>query len=113
ICGLFYLFIIRYYYYYSTTLSSTHIFRIYSACTFSSIMHLFIPFGWFYMLDSIYVVSVVRWLFGRGGGIVALENPRWVGSDVCQMCLWFGVIPVHRWIGRLVFGVFCAKIHFR
>ncbi|KAF6141584.1 hypothetical protein GIB67_023756, partial [Kingdonia uniflora] len=64
IFGLFYLFIIKYYYYYySSTLSSAHIFRIYSACTFSSIMYPFIPFGRFCVLDSFYVVSVVRWLF--------------------------------------------------
>ncbi|KAF6142958.1 hypothetical protein GIB67_003914 [Kingdonia uniflora] len=80
--------------------SSAHIFRIYSACTFSSIMHPFIPFGRFCMLDSFYVVSVVRWLFEGGGGVVALGTPRWVGSDVCLMFLWFGVVPVSRWIGR-------------
>ncbi|KAF6157040.1 hypothetical protein GIB67_041501 [Kingdonia uniflora] len=45
------------------------------------------------MLDSFYAVSVVRWLFGGGGGIVALGTPRWVGGDVCLMCLWFGVVP--------------------
>ncbi|KAF6166024.1 hypothetical protein GIB67_012921, partial [Kingdonia uniflora] len=100
IFGLFYLFIIKYYYYYSFTLSSVHIFCIYFACTFSSIMHPFIPFGRFCMLDSFYVVSVVRWLFEGGGGVVALVTPRWVGSDVFLMCLWFGVVPVSRWIER-------------
>ncbi|KAF6153197.1 hypothetical protein GIB67_016676, partial [Kingdonia uniflora] len=98
--GYFYLFIIKYYYYYSSTLSSAHIFRIYSACTFLSIMHPFIPFGRFCMLDSFYVVSVVRWLFGGGGDVVALGTPRWVGGDVCLMCWWFGVVPLSRWIGR-------------
>ncbi|KAF6168068.1 hypothetical protein GIB67_011453 [Kingdonia uniflora] len=66
----------------------------------SSIMHPFIPFGRLCMLDSFYVVSVVRWLFRGRGGVVALGTPRWVGSDVCLMCLWFGVVPVSRWIGR-------------
>ncbi|KAF6158313.1 hypothetical protein GIB67_022393, partial [Kingdonia uniflora] len=85
IFGLFLLFIIKYYYYYyyySSTLNSLHIFRVYSTCTFSSIMHLFIPFGRFCPLDSFYEVSVVRWLFGGGGGVVALGTPRWAGSDV-------------------------------
>ncbi|KAF6139471.1 hypothetical protein GIB67_016372, partial [Kingdonia uniflora] len=100
ISGYFYLFIIKYYYYYSSTLISTHIFRIYSACTFSFIMHPFIPFDRFCILDSFYVVSVVRWLFRVGGGVVALGTPRWVGSDVCLMRLWFGVVPVIPWISR-------------
>ncbi|KAF6164343.1 hypothetical protein GIB67_029226, partial [Kingdonia uniflora] len=95
-----YLFIIKYYYYYSFTLSSVHIFRIYSACTFSPIMHPFIPFGRFCMLYSFNVVSVVWWLFGGGGGVVALGTSRWVGGDVCLLCLWFGEVPVSRWIVR-------------
>ncbi|KAF6170546.1 hypothetical protein GIB67_031954, partial [Kingdonia uniflora] len=95
-----YFFIIKYYYYYSSTLSSVNVFRIYSVCTFSSIMHPFISFGRFCMLDSFYVVSVVWWLFGRGGGVVALGTPRWVGGDVFFMFLWFGVVPVSRWTGR-------------
>ncbi|KAF6154725.1 hypothetical protein GIB67_035690, partial [Kingdonia uniflora] len=81
----FILFNIKYYYYYYSTLSSTYKFCLYSACTFSSIMHPFIPFGRFCMLDSFYVVSVVRWLFGGGGGVVALGTPRWVGSDICGL----------------------------
>ncbi|KAF6144753.1 hypothetical protein GIB67_016827, partial [Kingdonia uniflora] len=92
--------IIKYYYYYCSTLSSAHIFRIYFACTFSSIMHLFIPFSRFCMLDSLYVVSVVRWLFGGGGDVVALGTPRWDGSDICLMCLWFSMVSASRWIGR-------------
>ncbi|KAF6138103.1 hypothetical protein GIB67_033517, partial [Kingdonia uniflora] len=94
IFGLFLLFIIKYYY--SSTLSSAHIFCIYSTCTFSSIMHPFIPFGRFCMLDFFYVVSVVRWLFGGGGSVLALRTPRWVGRDVRLMCLSFGVVPVSR-----------------
>ncbi|KAF6148574.1 hypothetical protein GIB67_042533 [Kingdonia uniflora] len=48
----------------------------------------------FCMLDSFYVVSVVRWLFGGGGGVVALGTPRWVSGDVCSMCLRFGMVPI-------------------
>ncbi|KAF6162511.1 hypothetical protein GIB67_003057, partial [Kingdonia uniflora] len=95
-----YLFIIKYYYYYSSTLSSAHIFYIYFACTFSSIMHSFIPFGRFCMLDFFYVVSVVRWLFRGRDGVVALGTPRWTGGDVCLMCLWFAIVLVSRWIDR-------------
>ncbi|KAF6142798.1 hypothetical protein GIB67_002662 [Kingdonia uniflora] len=42
----------------------------------------------------------VRWLFGGGGGVVALGTPRWVGGDVYLMCVWFGVVSVSCWIGR-------------
>ncbi|KAF6148835.1 hypothetical protein GIB67_014206 [Kingdonia uniflora] len=34
-----------------------------------------------------------RWLFGGGGGVVALGTPRWVGGDIYLLCLWFGMAP--------------------
>ncbi|KAF6143244.1 hypothetical protein GIB67_039027 [Kingdonia uniflora] len=51
--------------------------------------------------------SVLRWLFGGGGGVVALGTPRWVGGDVFLISLWFGVVPVAI-IGR--FG--CSEVVF-
>ncbi|KAF6141431.1 hypothetical protein GIB67_021247, partial [Kingdonia uniflora] len=71
----------------------------YSAYTLSSIIHLFIPFG-VLVIRFIFVVLAVRRLFGGGGGVVALGTPRWVGGDGYLMCVWFGVVPVSRGIGR-------------
>ncbi|KAF6175441.1 hypothetical protein GIB67_036532 [Kingdonia uniflora] len=56
-------------------------------CNVRDFRVIFIIINWFCPLDSFYAVSVVRWLFGGGGGVVALETPRWVGGDVCLMCL--------------------------